>query len=114
MNARYDDGRDTPFFSQFTGAELMCDKYALARPELEVFAADSHRKAAVATALAAERSAVAGILASWEKSSATQKRRVDQEALGLHREAHPVLLEGCRRLHGPKVTQQSASTSARS
>lgn len=50
MNARYDDGRDTPFFSQFTGAELMCDKYALARPELEVFAADSHRKAAVATA----------------------------------------------------------------
>ena len=50
MNARYDGGRDTAFFSQFKGAELMCHKYALARPELEQFAADSHRKAAVATA----------------------------------------------------------------
>ena len=35
-------------FSQFTGAEMMVDKYGFSREQLDVFAVDSHRKAAVA------------------------------------------------------------------
>ena len=35
-------------FSQFTGAEMMVDKYGFSREQLDAFAVDSHRKAAVA------------------------------------------------------------------
>ena len=36
-------------FSQFTGAEMMVDKYGFSREALDAFAVDSHRKAAAAT-----------------------------------------------------------------
>jgi acetyl-CoA C-acetyltransferase len=36
-------------FSQFTGAEMMVDKYGFDRATLDAFAVDSHRKAAAAT-----------------------------------------------------------------
>ena len=36
-------------FSQFTGAEMMAEKYGFSREELDAFALDSHRKAAAAT-----------------------------------------------------------------
>ncbi|MET0509405.1 MAG: acetyl-CoA C-acetyltransferase [Burkholderiaceae bacterium] len=37
-------------FSQFTGAQMMADKYGLDRPALDRYALDSHRRAAKATA----------------------------------------------------------------
>jgi acetyl-CoA C-acetyltransferase len=36
-------------FSQFTGAQMMADKYALSRAQLDAFALESHRRAAAAT-----------------------------------------------------------------
>ncbi|MGH8746630.1 MAG: acetyl-CoA C-acyltransferase, partial [Burkholderiales bacterium] len=36
-------------FSQFTGAEMMAEKYALSRAQLDAFALESHRRAAAAT-----------------------------------------------------------------
>ena len=36
-------------FSQFTGAEMIADKYGLTREDMDAFALDSHRKAAAAT-----------------------------------------------------------------
>jgi acetyl-CoA C-acetyltransferase len=36
-------------FSQFTGAQMMADKYALSRAQLDSFALESHRRAAAAT-----------------------------------------------------------------
>jgi acetyl-CoA C-acetyltransferase len=36
-------------FSQFTGAQMMADKYGLSRAQLDAFALDSHRRAAAAT-----------------------------------------------------------------
>ena len=36
-------------FTQFRGAEMMAKKYGLSREQLDVFALDSHRKAAAAT-----------------------------------------------------------------
>ena len=38
-----------PMFSQFTGAGLVAQRYGFARPELDAFALESHRKAARAT-----------------------------------------------------------------
>jgi acetyl-CoA C-acetyltransferase len=36
-------------FSQFTGAQMMADKYGLSRSQLDAFALESHRRAAAAT-----------------------------------------------------------------
>ena len=38
-----------PMFSQFIGAEMIAEKYGFSREELDLFALDSHRKAAKAT-----------------------------------------------------------------
>ena len=38
-----------PMFSQFIGAEMIAEKYGFSREELDLFALDSHRKAARAT-----------------------------------------------------------------
>ncbi|HEX8621141.1 MAG TPA: acetyl-CoA C-acetyltransferase [Allosphingosinicella sp.] len=38
-----------PMFSQFTGAEMIAEKYQFRKEELDSFALDSHRKAAAAT-----------------------------------------------------------------
>jgi acetyl-CoA C-acetyltransferase len=42
-----------PMFSQFTGAEMIAEKYQFRKEELDSFALDSHRKAARATAAGA-------------------------------------------------------------
>ena len=47
MKERYPD----IFFSQFTGAELVADKWNLSREDLDQFALESHQKAAQATEL---------------------------------------------------------------
>ena len=49
-------------FSQFTGAEMMVDKYGFDRATLDAFAVDSHRKAAAATESGAFE---AEIVAAW-------------------------------------------------
>ena len=36
-------------FSQFTGAQMMADKYGFSREALDAFALESHRRAAAAT-----------------------------------------------------------------
>jgi len=57
-------------FSQFTGAEMMCDKYGFSRAELDAFALESHRRAAAATragAFAREIVTVAGTNGPHEK-----------------------------------------------
>ena len=57
-------------FSQFTGAEMMCDKYGFSRAELDTFALESHRRAAAATragAFAREIVTVAGTNGPHEK-----------------------------------------------
>ena len=40
---------DVPMFSQFTGAEMMARKYALAKEAMDAFALESHRRAAAAS-----------------------------------------------------------------
>lgn len=40
-------------FSQFTGAQMIADKYGMSRAELDAFALESHRRAAAATAAGA-------------------------------------------------------------
>jgi len=42
-----------PEFNQFTGAQMIADKYGFTREELDLFALDSHRKAAAATEVGA-------------------------------------------------------------
>jgi len=39
-----------PFYSQFAGAEQMCDMYGISRLEMDTFAAQSHARAAAAVA----------------------------------------------------------------
>lgn len=46
MSARYPD---VAMFSQFDGAEMIAEKYGFSREELDVYAAESHRRAAAAT-----------------------------------------------------------------
>jgi len=40
---------DVPEFSQFTGAEMMAEKYGFSRTDCDAFALESHRRAAAAT-----------------------------------------------------------------
>ncbi|HEU0099196.1 MAG TPA: acetyl-CoA C-acetyltransferase [Allosphingosinicella sp.] len=49
FSKRIQDRFGVPMFSQFTGAEMIAEKYQFRREELDSFALDSHRKAARAT-----------------------------------------------------------------
>ena len=56
-----------PAFSQFTGAQMVADKYGLDRDTLDRFALDSHRKAAAATEAGAfAREIVPVEVATWD------------------------------------------------
>jgi acetyl-CoA C-acetyltransferase len=48
-------------FSQFTGAQMMADKYALSRAQLDAFALESHRRAAAATNAGAFEQEIVGV-----------------------------------------------------
>merc|ERR1719458_1176835 len=41
--------RGRRMFSQFEGAEILCEKYNITREEMELFAVESHKKATKAT-----------------------------------------------------------------
>jgi acetyl-CoA C-acetyltransferase len=49
FSKRIQDRFGVPMFSQFTGAEMIAEKYQFRKEELDLFALDSHRKAAAAT-----------------------------------------------------------------
>ncbi len=49
FSKRIQDRFGVGMFSQFVGAQMMADKYALSREAMDAFALDSHRKAARAT-----------------------------------------------------------------
>jgi acetyl-CoA C-acetyltransferase len=49
FSKRIQDRFGVPMFSQFTGAEMIAEKYQFRKGELDEFALDSHRKAARAT-----------------------------------------------------------------
>jgi acetyl-CoA C-acetyltransferase len=49
FSKRIQDRFGVPMFSQFTGAEMIAEKYQMTRGELDAFALESHRKAADAT-----------------------------------------------------------------
>ncbi|MET1111640.1 MAG: acetyl-CoA C-acetyltransferase [Allosphingosinicella sp.] len=49
FSRRIQDRFGVPMFSQFTGAEMIAEKYQFRKEELDAFALDSHRKAARAT-----------------------------------------------------------------
>ena len=49
FSKRIQDRFGVPMFSQFTGAEMIAEKYQFRKEELDEFALDSHRKAARAT-----------------------------------------------------------------
>src|SRR5919112_2501287 len=49
FSKRIQDRFGVPMFSQFTGAEMIAEKYQFRKEELDSFALDSHRKAARAT-----------------------------------------------------------------
>ncbi|HEU0134517.1 MAG TPA: acetyl-CoA C-acetyltransferase [Allosphingosinicella sp.] len=49
FSKRIQDRFGVPMFSQFTGAEMIAEKYQFRKEELDSFALDSHRKAAAAT-----------------------------------------------------------------
>jgi acetyl-CoA C-acetyltransferase len=49
FSKRIQDRFGVPMFSQFTGAEMIAEKYQFRKEELDRFALDSHRKAAAAT-----------------------------------------------------------------
>jgi acetyl-CoA C-acetyltransferase len=49
FSERIKDRFGTGDFSQFTGAQMICDKYGFNREQLDCFALESHRRAAAAT-----------------------------------------------------------------
>jgi acetyl-CoA C-acetyltransferase len=49
LSQRIQDRFGVHGFSQFTGAQMMADKYGLSRSQLDAFALESHRRAAAAT-----------------------------------------------------------------
>jgi acetyl-CoA C-acetyltransferase len=70
-------------FSQFTGAELMVEKYGFSRDELDRFALDSHRKAAAATSAGA----FAGEIVPVEVTDAAGNRSLHTADEGIRHDA---------------------------
>ena len=68
LEARYPG---TPF-SQFGGAELMARKYGFARPELDAFALDSHRRAIAATEAGRFRDEIVPLQVTLEDGSSVE------------------------------------------
>jgi acetyl-CoA C-acetyltransferase len=70
-------------FSQFTGAEMMVDKYGFDRAALDAFAVDSHRKAAAATANGAFEQEIVPLAVEGGVHDRDEGIRADASAEGL-------------------------------
>jgi len=93
-------------FSQFTGAEMMAEKYQLTREELDRFALDSHRKAARAT----EAGAFDREIVPLEIVGEEGERRLHTRDEGIRYDASAEALASLKALkEGGRITAGNAS-----
>ncbi|MFC7498268.1 acetyl-CoA C-acetyltransferase [Enterovirga sp. GCM10030262] len=93
-------------FSQFTGAEMIADKYGLTRENMDAFALDSHRKAAAAT----ESGAFADEIVALPFTRADGSEAVHDWDEGIRYDASPEGMAGVKLLReGGRVTAANAS-----
>ena len=93
-------------FSQFTGAEMIADKYGLTREDMDAFALDSHRKAAAAT----ESGAFADEIVAIPVTRADGSAAVHDRDEGIRYDASPEGMAGVKLLkEGGRVTAANAS-----
>jgi len=97
-------------FSQFTGAQMMADKYGFSREQLDAFALESHRRAAAATRAKATAEAMASVkpLVEGGKIAATNASQICDGASGALVVSERALkahgLEPLARIHGLAVS----------
>ena len=93
-------------FSQFTGAQMIAERYQMTREELDAFAIDSHRKGAAATAVGAFEREIVPVTVRGEDS--LECRHVKDEGIRLD-----VSMEGLANLRtlqpGGVITAGNAS-----
>jgi acetyl-CoA C-acetyltransferase len=95
-----------PAFSQFTGAQMIADKYGLDRDTLDRFALDSHRKAAAAT----EAGAFAREIVPVEVTTLEGERLVHERDEGVRADASLESIGSVRLLtEGGSLTAATAS-----
>jgi acetyl-CoA C-acetyltransferase len=93
-------------FSQFTGAEMMAEKYQFTRAELDRFAVDSHRKAARATEAGAFEREIVPLEVVGEDGGTRLHTRDE----GIRYDASPEGLAALKTLkEGGKITAGNAS-----
>jgi acetyl-CoA C-acetyltransferase len=93
-------------FSQFTGAQMMADKYGFSREELDVFAAQSHARAAAATRAGAFHREILGIAIAGAEGAPTI-HAIDE---GIRYDATPESIGTVRLLQeGGKISAGNAS-----
>jgi acetyl-CoA C-acetyltransferase len=93
-------------FSQFTGAQMMADKYGFSREELDVFAAQSHARAATATKAGAFEREILGVAIA----DADGKTAVHTTDEGIRYDATPESIGSVRLLQeGGKISAGNAS-----
>jgi acetyl-CoA C-acetyltransferase len=93
-------------FSQFTGAEMIAEKYQFSRETLDAFAAESHRKAARATEAGAFEAEILSLTVTGPDSEEEQ-HRTDE---GIRFDASPEGLAALKTLvPGGRITAGNAS-----
>jgi acetyl-CoA C-acetyltransferase len=93
-------------FSQFTGAEMMVDKYGFDRGQLDAFAVDSHRKAAAAT----ESGAFAGEIVALAVKDENHEPRLHDRDEGIRADASVESLAALKTIApGGRITAGNAS-----
>ena len=93
-------------FSQFTGAEMIAEKYGLSREQLDAFALSSHRKAAAAT----EANAFADEIVALDIACADGSNARHTRDEGIRYDASAESLAGVKLLkEGGRITAANAS-----
>jgi acetyl-CoA C-acetyltransferase len=106
FSARIKERYGVDGFSQFTGAQMMADKYGFSREELDVFAAQSHARAAAATKAGAFDREILGIAIADAQGKSTI-HAIDE---GIRYDATPESIGAVRLLQeGGKISAGNAS-----
>jgi len=102
MSARYPGVE----FSQFTGAEMLAEKYQLSRSQLDAFALESHRKAAAATRAGAFESEIVPVDVTLPDGT-RQSHRTDE---GIRFDASLEAISAVKLIHeGGRITAATSS-----
>src|SRR3546814_14224400 len=109
FSTRVQDRFGVAEFSQFTGAQMMADKYGFSRDDLDAFALESHRHAAAATNAAAFDREIVALAVDGGKHTKDEGIRYDAtlESIG----SVKLLQEGGMRSEERRVGKECVSTS---